>query len=185
VKGRSQLAGRRRAAFAPTFVVALATVLAATPAAGQSPSPSALASSEAQPSIETAEPLARVIELVADPGLRWLQDGEQVSDIAVRPGETVIFRVVNSALFAHDFYIGSDEELSAPGGTTEVGIPSFGRGVRELEWTVPEELAGLKFGCTLPGHYPSMQGTFSLAAPASPAPASPAPSPSPAPGSSA
>jgi len=32
-----------------------------------------------------------------------------------------------------------------------------------LAWTVPEDIASLKFGCTIPGHYETMQGTFSVA----------------------
>jgi azurin len=29
---------------------------------------------------------------------------------------------------------------------------------------VPADISGLKFGCTVPGHYALMQGTFSVAA---------------------
>jgi azurin len=29
---------------------------------------------------------------------------------------------------------------------------------------VPDDVSGLKFGCTVPGHYSLMQGTFSVAA---------------------
>jgi hypothetical protein len=35
--------------------------------------------------------------------------------------------------------------------------------VRELAWTVPEDISALKFGCTVPGHYVLMQGCFSEA----------------------
>jgi azurin len=73
----------------------------------------------------------------------------------------VIFRIDNTAGFAHNFYIGDDSELSAPAATTDTGLPDWDGGVMELEWIVPDDISDLKFGCTVPGHYPLMQGTFS------------------------
>ena len=80
------------------------------------------------------------------------------------PGETVIFRIENTAGFAHNFWIGTDSELMTPNASTDVGIPDWESGVQELEWVVPADVSGLKFGCTVPGHYTTMQGTFSAAA---------------------
>jgi hypothetical protein len=108
-------------------------------------------------------PSARVIELEMTAALQFLQDGEQVRDIPVVPGETVLFRIRNRAGFDHSFYIGTDEELSVPNATTDIGIPVWSRGVRKLTWTVPDDITGLRFGCTVPGHYPFEQGTFSEA----------------------
>jgi uncharacterized cupredoxin-like copper-binding protein len=105
---------------------------------------------------------ARTIDIVADETLQFTRNGEKLTDIAVTPGETVIFRVDNTAGFAHNFYIGQDDELMAPSATTDVGIPDWESGVMELEWVVPDDITGLKFGCTVPGHYPLMQGTFSV-----------------------
>jgi hypothetical protein len=105
----------------------------------------------------------RVIELEMTASLQVLQDGEQVVDIPVVPGETVLFRIRNRAGFDHDFFIGTDEALSVPNATTDIGIPVWPRGVRKLTWTVPEDITGLRFGCTVPGHYPLEQGTFSEA----------------------
>ena len=106
---------------------------------------------------------ARVIDLVATGALQFTDPaGTQVKDIVVTPGETVIFRIENTAGFDHDFYIGTDDQLITPAGTTDTGIPAWQSGVQELTWTVPEDLAGLKFGCTVPGHYTLMQGTFSV-----------------------
>ncbi len=108
----------------------------------------------------------RVIELEATAALLFTQDGEQLHDIPVTPGETVVFRINNTAGFAHNFYIGSDEELLVPAGQTDTGIPKWVRNgdtrVAELEWTVPDDIADLKFGCTVPGHYTLMQGTFTV-----------------------
>jgi len=106
---------------------------------------------------------ARVIELVATAALQFTDPaGTQIKDIPVTPGETVTFRIDNTAGFDHNFYIGTDEQLMTPAGTTDTGIPSWQSGVQELTWTVPADLTGLKFGCTVPGHYTLMQGTFSV-----------------------
>jgi uncharacterized cupredoxin-like copper-binding protein len=119
-------------------------------------------STDAPPTDSVPAAGPRIIEIESDAALRLLQDGVPISDIPVTPGETVLFRVDNTAGFDHNFYIGTDEELSVPSATTEVGIPTWGTGVRELEWTVPEDIGGLKFGCTVPGHYFTQQGTFSI-----------------------
>lgn len=119
--------------------------------------------SEAPAGGTTGDSDARVIEMEANAALRFVQDGEQVVDIPVTPGETIIFRVDNTAGFEHNLYIGNDAELSPPYATTDVGIPNWNLGVQELEWTVPDDITDLKFGCTVPGHYPAgMQGTFSV-----------------------
>ena len=36
-------------------------------------------------------------------------------------------------------------------------------GTQEFTWTVPDDVTGIKFGCTVPGHYQLMNGTFSVA----------------------
>ena len=102
----------------------------------------------------------RVIELELDNALRILQDGEQVQEIPVTPGERILFRVRNTAGFSHNFYIGRKALLKQPNGTTRVGIPDWDRGLRELEWTVPANADKLMFGCTIPGHFFLEQGRF-------------------------
>ena len=104
----------------------------------------------------------RVIELEADAALRFLQDGQPVAEIPVTPGETIVFRIDNTAGFTHNFWIGSDDELVVPNGATDVGIPDWDSGVQELEWVVPDDLTGLRFACTVPGHYSLMQGDFAV-----------------------
>lgn len=103
----------------------------------------------------------RVIEIEADAALRFMQGGQPLHDIPVIPGEMLVLRVDNTAGFDQNFYIGTRDELSVPLSTTEVGIPTWTTGVRELRWTVPGDVAGLMFGCTVPGHFPYMQGTIS------------------------
>jgi uncharacterized cupredoxin-like copper-binding protein len=111
---------------------------------------------------EEDEPIpgeSRVIELKATVS-GFVQDGEKVEDIPLSPGETVLFRV---ELSPHVFYIGTDEELSVTRAETDTGIARGRAGsVQELEWTVPDDVTDLKFGCTLPGHYTQQQGTFSV-----------------------
>jgi hypothetical protein len=114
--------------------------------------------------VEPGEPSAeaRVIELEADAAIRFLQNGEQIRDIPVTPGETIVFRVDNTAGFAHNLWIGTDSELQVPGGSTDAGLPDWSSGVKELEWVVPEDIGDLRFACTVPGHYYTMQGDFSV-----------------------
>jgi len=104
---------------------------------------------------------SRVIEIEATGALQFTDGrGNLVEEIAVTPGETVLFRVHNSADFEHSFYIGSESELHVPAGTTDAGIEAWPTGVRELEWRVPDDVSNLMFGCTVPGHFELMHGVF-------------------------
>ena len=114
---------------------------------------------------ETPSGEARVIDLVANAALQFTTpDGTHVTDIPVTPGETILFRIDNTAGFDHNFYIGTDAELNVPSTTTGTGIPVWQSGVQELTWVVPDDISGLMFGCTVPGHYSVMHGTFSVGA---------------------
>jgi len=87
-------------------------------------------------------------------------DGTKLESIAVKAGETVEFQVTNSAGFAHNFYIGPEEELSTTTGDLPdaPGIPEFIDGTQTFTWTVPDDASGLQFACTVPGHYGTMHG---------------------------
>jgi hypothetical protein len=105
-----------------------------------------------------------LVEFQADASLRFTDtDGNPVSAISVVPGATLLIRVDNTTGFEHSFFIGTEEQLSEPGATTDVGISPWTSGVRELTWTVPEDPGGLMFGCTVPGHFPTMHGEIVLA----------------------
>jgi uncharacterized cupredoxin-like copper-binding protein len=105
-----------------------------------------------------------VIEIEATGALQFTDgSGNLLEEIAVTPGETVVFRVHNSAGFVHNFYVGSEEELEVPEGTTDAGTEMWYEGVQELEWRVPDDVSGLMFGCTVPGHFVPMHGTFVVA----------------------
>ena len=155
---------------APTEAEASAEASAVAPAEPEQPTEPE-ASAEPETPAEPEEPTdvapppsgeARVIELEADPAIRFLQDGEQIREIGVTPGETVIFRIDNTAGFPHNFYIGADEDLQVFGGTTDIGVPDWSTGVQELEWTVPDDISNLRFACTVAGHYFTMQGDFTV-----------------------
>jgi len=105
----------------------------------------------------------RVITLVENAALEILgEDGMKVTSIAVKAGETVRFEVDNTAGYSHNFHIGTDAELA--GNTPGLpGIPEWNSGVQTYDWTVPAD-GELKFGCTVPGHYSLMQGTFEIQA---------------------
>ena len=95
-------------------------------------------------------------------------DGTKASAIAVKAGETVQFEVTNTAGFAHNFFIGPNAILSKASGDIPetagvVGIPQFTEGTQSVTWTVPAaETKDLVFGCTLPGHFTTMNGIFTI-----------------------
>jgi hypothetical protein len=130
------------------------------PAVEASLDPPASLDPEASPDPALVDGEPRVIEIEADALLRFLQEGEQVLEIGVTPGETVLFRIDNTAGFAHNFWIGLDEEVNLPNAATDIGIPDWDSGIAELEWVVPEDITDLRFSCTVPGHYLLMQGDF-------------------------
>ncbi len=146
---------------APTAAPATAAPASAAPTAPvESAAPSAAATEPAG----SAQPGGRVIELELDAALQILQGGVKVTDIPVTPGETILFKLHNTAGYVHNFWIGPDQALMTNQTAGLVGVPDWSDGeVRELTWVVPDDITGLKFGCTVPGHYSLMQGTFSLA----------------------
>ncbi|MFN8620446.1 MAG: plastocyanin/azurin family copper-binding protein, partial [Chloroflexota bacterium] len=104
---------------------------------------------------------ARTIELTASAALQFTDaDGAPVKELAVTPGETLTIKVTNSAGFAHNFYIGTDQQLQAGQNDQMTGIPDFNEGTQEVTWTVPDDVSTLRFGCTVPGHYQLMNGSF-------------------------
>jgi mono/diheme cytochrome c family protein len=145
-----------------------------TPAPGSSPPPAcwrpyeneAFASSATPPPVEPITPgtadAPRVIQIKATSSLSFTDaEGSQLGQIAVLPGETVQFEIENQAGFDHNFYIGTDDQLSVPNATTDVGIPNWTEGIQTITWTVPEG-DGLRFGCTVPGHYSTMNGDIAF-----------------------
>jgi mono/diheme cytochrome c family protein/uncharacterized cupredoxin-like copper-binding protein len=139
--------------------------------------PSGQIGSANNPANESLAPIAnpgtvdapRVIKL-DETGSLTITDpaGTKVSAIAVKAGETVQFEVTNTAGFAHNFFIGPNAILSKASGNIPetagvVGIPEFTEGTQSVTWTVPSaETKDLVFGCTLPGHFSTMNGIFTI-----------------------
>ena len=106
--------------------------------------------------MESAAPAeARVIELEMNASLQILENGAQIKEIPVTIGETITFRITNTAGYSHNFWIGPDQALLTNQTEGLPGIPDYSEGTQEFTWTVPEDAASLKFGCTVPGHYSS------------------------------
>jgi hypothetical protein len=128
-----------------------------TPSAG----PSAIPSEPAGSPVGSAG-TARTIELDLTSSLQIQQDGAQVIELEVQEGETLHFVLDNTAGFSHDFFIGPADALSA--GTVDglPGVEAWDSGVREFDYVVTADTAQLQFGCTVPGHYQTMHGSFAL-----------------------
>ena len=101
-----------------------------------------------------------VIELELTGDLKIRQDGQQVSTIPVKAGETYTFRITNTAGYDHDFYIATDAELSRGEGGHH-GVAPFSGGTHEFTYTF-DAPGPLAFGCTIPGHYAVMKGVFDI-----------------------
>ena len=132
------------------------------PAASQEPAEAVEPAASQEPAAAPVEGEPRVIEFEADAAIRFMQGGEQIQALEVTPGETVVFRIDNTAGFPHNFYIGPDDQLRVMGGSTDTGIPDWDIGVQELEWVVPDDVSDIRFACTVPGHYYTMQGDFTV-----------------------
>lgn len=132
-----------------------------TPTAPPSVPPTA-APSGAAGSPGTSAAAARTIKLDLTASLQFQQDGAQVTELEVREGETIHFVLDNTAGFAHDFWIGTPDQLSS--GTVDGldGVPQWESGVKEFDYVVTADTANLQFACTVPGHYQTMHGSFKV-----------------------
>jgi uncharacterized cupredoxin-like copper-binding protein len=140
----------------------------ATPAASPSASPSGSPgeTNGASPSTSPGEspgssPAGNTVAVEETAQLQILRDGQPLTELHVKAGETYTFEVTNTANFTHDFYIGSAQALQA-GETDQLeGVPEFSSGTEQFEWTAPTDTsAQLEFACTVPGHYASMHGSI-------------------------
>lgn len=128
---------------------------AATASPGVTTNPSASVS--AAPSGSGA---ANVIQLDETADLRITDpSGNTVSSITVQKGQTYTFQITNTAGFAHDFYIGSPDDLKAADTANLKGLAQFVSGMQSFTYTFDSD-GPLGFGCTLPGHYQTMNGLF-------------------------
>ena len=92
------------------------------------------------------------------------------ADLAVEPGETVRFVIVNTDPIDHEFILGDARvqrvheegtEAHHPPRPGEVSVPAGETVV--TTYTFPESPGALIFGCHLPGHYDfGMRGTVTI-----------------------
>lgn len=132
-----------------------------TPSPGPTVVPSEPAGSPAGSPAASAG-AARTVRIELTNSLQFQQDGVQVTELEVREGETIHFVLDNTAGFAHDFWIGPPDQLAAGTVSGLQGVEVWESGVREFDYVVTAETAGMEFACTVPGHYQTMRGTFKL-----------------------
>jgi uncharacterized cupredoxin-like copper-binding protein len=139
-----------------TYAPPIAT---AAPSGSTSPSGSPSASGSAVPSGSGST--GNVIELHETADLKITDpNGQQVSNITVKKGETYTFRITNMAGFTHNFYIGAAADLQAGNSGNLTGTGDFSSGTKEFQYTFTGDQVG--FGCIVPGHYMTMHGTFTI-----------------------
>ena len=90
------------------------------------------------------------------------KDGQPVTALDVKNGDTLTFAITNSAGFNHDFYIGTADQLSNNQTAGLPGVAPFESGTQQFTYTVTDATANLQFACTVPGHYGTMHGTFNV-----------------------
>ena len=148
---------------------------APTPSPGpETPAPSPVPTPSPMPTLPSMAPgsaaptggpqasaATRLIELEETVSLQIHQNGQQISSLTVKMGETLHFRITNTAGYPHNFYIGPADKLSQNLVSGLIGIPDFTTGSAEFDYTVTGETASLEWACTVPGgHYQLMHGTF-------------------------
>jgi uncharacterized cupredoxin-like copper-binding protein len=149
-------AGESGWTYAPPSVTPAAS---ASPSGSAAASPSASASPGATASAAGSPGTGNVFELEETADLQIKQAGQKVTQLQVKAGQAYTFKITNSANFAHDFYIGTAQDLQSSNTQNLKGIPQFNSGTKEFEYTFPTSGA-LQFACTVPGHYTTMHGDF-------------------------
>jgi uncharacterized cupredoxin-like copper-binding protein len=147
-----------------TYAPASATPAASasgSPGASPSGSPGASPSGSPAGSPGGSSATGTTIELEETADLRIKQNGQNVTQLQVRGGETYTFRVANTANLAHNFYIGTQQDLQANNRANLEGIPDFNSGTQEFRYQVPQS-GTLQFACTVPGHYTTMHGDLTI-----------------------
>lgn len=138
---------------------AAATASASTSA---SPSPPASASQSATASSSGGTGTGTEIDLTETADLRIVDAaGQPVSNINVTKGTAYTFKITNTAGFDHDFYIGNPSDLQAGNTASLTGVSAFSSGTKTFTYTF-SGATPIGFGCTIPGHYQTMHGSFTV-----------------------
>lgn len=147
-----------------TYAPASATPAASasgSPGASPSGSPGGSPSGSPAGSPGASGPAGTTVELEETADLQIKQNGQKLTQLAVRKGETYTFRVTNTANLPHNFYIGTQQDLQADNRANLKGIPDFNSGTQEFQYTVPDS-GTLQFACTVAGHYGTMHGDLTI-----------------------
>jgi hypothetical protein len=139
----------------PSITPAPSATASASPSAAPSATPGASPSAGASGSPGTGT--AFDLEETAD--LQIKQAGQKVTQLQVKSGQAYTFRVTNTANFAHNFYIGTAQDLQANNTANLKGVPDYNSGTKEFQYTFATS-GPLQFGCTVAGHYNTMHGDF-------------------------
>jgi uncharacterized cupredoxin-like copper-binding protein len=153
-------AGESGWTYAPPSVTPAASA-SASPSGSAAASPSASASAGATASAGGSPGTGNVFELEETADLQIKQAGQKVTQLQVKAGQAYTFRITNNANFAHDFYIGTAQDLQSSNTQNLKGVPQFTSGTKEFQYTFPAS-GPLQFACTVPGHYTTMHGDFSI-----------------------
>jgi uncharacterized membrane protein YgcG len=86
--------------------------------------------------------------------------GAQLTKIAVVPGETINFLVVNAADETNNFYVGTADQLQNDQVTGLPGVTLTTGDTKTFVWVVPSPLPSVQFGSSMPGRYPLEHGDF-------------------------
>jgi len=142
----------------------LAAALAACSAGQGAADSGAAAASPAGTPVPSVEipPNATVIELSIPTGgsgrgsSGFEADGRRVESVNVKAGRPYVFRITNTLVFGHNFFIGDAKDLAAREYDSLTGVHSWSEGVREVVYTFEPDGPPVQFACTLAGHYPRM-----------------------------
>lgn len=137
---------------APILILTLAACAPGAGGPGWTFAPVGPTPEPAQPTPTNGEPVGTVIEVQMQ-NFRFLQDGQELSQLTLTIGEDYTFRVENLDGFAHDMYFGPPEQLAAWDESGLPGHPEWETGVQEFSYTPSAEHQGWQFACTVQGHY--------------------------------
>jgi mono/diheme cytochrome c family protein len=139
-----------------------------TPPPGSTPVPACWSQPGSGGTVATPAPVTspgteenpRIINVEGTGSLQWVDPTTQtqIQSIAVVQGETVKFHVTNPSTLAHNFHLGSSDELAAaPQENNLPGVDLPAGSTQDVTLTVDQLAAAApQFACTVPGHYTTM-----------------------------
>jgi mono/diheme cytochrome c family protein len=145
-----------------------------TPPPGSTPVPACWTDTGGGGPVATPAPITnpgtpenpRVINIEATADLHWIDptSKQPITSVAVLQSETVTFHVTNPSTLAHNFHLGSSDELAAAPQENDLpGVDLPAGSTQDVPLTV-NQLAAVspQFACTVPGHYTTMHADIVL-----------------------